>query len=1053
MKSNEHSRALLLILLFLVWPCPVTALEQLPIDLSLSSGMVTVVRVPQYPHDYTIRIEKTGESSWANDTPGKQFIDELVVLSSSAANTSLRLLIEGETIEPDVQELLDIVHYNAGSDAAKCISSFGKGLSVWNNDPESALPDFEKALSCSAILGIDFPELGLSVALANRAGGRLGRAEEIISRLPKVTDPKIAFARQYFFGKVLMEQDRDEEAYSALKESLPLANAMGGAPRFLSRDVATVQLDMIQTLLRRGKLDEGRALWIETRSLAELAQDRQVSGTLWQAAAAMALMEGDNPRAITAMENALERYANGSMQASAHRHLAYVYQRTGEYRNAIRNLRKALTRMDPTDGLIGVTDVQSDLAHMYALLGDRRRARHFVTIAINGEIKLNRQDRQSRLWNLLGSIERGDDRFDEAIAMHKKALSFFETSNDQEQTARTHTEIALSYEQQRKFEDAMLHSSKAMEILERIDAEAPPLLVAAHATALFVHGQEAQAMRLLSNELTANSPDAIATNLDLYEAAMRLAASSGNLELAIDYGGKAVRLVSGLRGQIEGDRLGSHWNLRTEEIYVGHIRNLIERFRRDGESDDAFEAFRVNSEFKSASLRRQRWSVLLQQESIADEVKEEIRRRRTAVRDAALAMDDAMGSDDFRAAQSAYFTALESLRIELNQVSPELTATFSSRTLSIGDIQQKLPENTIALSLILAEDNGLAFRIGPADWDVVDIPGRASYTNVIKQLEIEALGGGVFSARYMQEIASKLFVKGVPISNGTHILIEGHGVVGALPFAIMDVSEAGEPYRQLVDVFSLSLVPSVTDYFSNTPAQRSPNLRLAMLADPVFYGNQLPAVKVNDSVETFRNWVEGLRPLPWSRREAQAIQNNFPEQAVRVYSGIDANRESLFREDVRHADILHIASHGYFRERNPDVVGIALSSVSGDQGVVGDLVTLVDIEAHEFGSSLVVISGCQTGIGENLGGEGMNSIARGFLAQGATSVVSTLWPVSDKASAVFMGHFYRFLIQDNLPPHLALSQAQRALKSQPRFKKPAYWAAYVLTSSTGPVVN
>lgn len=72
-------------------------------------------------------------------------------------------------------------------------------------------------------------------------------------------------------------------------------------------------------------------------------------------------------------------------------------------------------------------------------------------------------------------------------------------------------------------------------------------------------------------------------------------------------------------------------------------------------------------------------------------------------------------------------------------------------------------------------------------------------------------------------------------------------------------------------------------------------------------------------------------------------------------------------------------------------------------------------------------------------------ISRGFVAQGAQHVIATLWPVSDRASAEFMSIFYQQLLETG-HVNQALQATQQAFISNPAYRDPYYWGAYVLTS-------
>ena len=110
-------------------------------------------------------------------------------------------------------------------------------------------------------------------------------------------------------------------------------------------------------------------------------------------------------------------------------------------------------------------------------------------------------------------------------------------------------------------------------------------------------------------------------------------------------------------------------------------------------------------------------------------------------------------------------------------------------------------------------------------------------------------------------------------------------------------------------------------------------------------------------------------------------------------------------------------------------------------------VSMAEISAEDFDADLVVVSACNTGRGFELRGEGNMSLARTFLAQGVDSVVSTLWPVSDPATALFMKEFYRALNEDKRTLAESLQSAQRVLRESGRYRHAFFWSGYVLTTA------
>ena len=91
-------------------------------------------------------------------------------------------------------------------------------------------------------------------------------------------------------------------------------------------------------------------------------------------------------------------------------------------------------------------------------------------------------------------------------------------------------------------------------------------------------------------------------------------------------------------------------------------------------------------------------------------------------------------------------------------------------------------------------------------------------------------------------------------------------------------------------------------------------------------------------------------------------------------------------------------------------------------------------------SSLVVLSACQTGLGD-ISNEGVIGLQRAFKMAGVETIVMSLWEIDDRATADFMGYFYKSLITGH-DKRQAFREAQRQLKK--KYDNPYYWAAFVM---------
>jgi len=95
-------------------------------------------------------------------------------------------------------------------------------------------------------------------------------------------------------------------------------------------------------------------------------------------------------------------------------------------------------------------------------------------------------------------------------------------------------------------------------------------------------------------------------------------------------------------------------------------------------------------------------------------------------------------------------------------------------------------------------------------------------------------------------------------------------------------------------------------------------------------------------------------------------------------------------------------------------------------------------------ADLVVLSACQTAVGQDVKGEGLLGLSRGFMYAGAQRVVASLWKVPDRASAELMKYFYRGMLVNGLRPAAALRAAQAVMRKNPRTADPYYWAGFIL---------
>lgn len=211
--------------------------------------------------------------------------------------------------------------------------------------------------------------------------------------------------------------------------------------------------------------------------------------------------------------------------------------------------------------------------------------------------------------------------------------------------------------------------------------------------------------------------------------------------------------------------------------------------------------------------------------------------------------------------------------------------------------------------------------------------------------------------------------------------------------------------------------------------------------------------------------------LPGTRIEAQAIgkqlmQNNIPTNMFEQEEGTEEAFKAL---DGKGMSLIHIATHGFAltddTPRNESAFRFILQEDAGGSplsrsglllsganyalkggklpaGIENGILTAREISLLDLsGTELVVLSACRTGAGE-IKDDGVFGLQRGFKKAGATTLIMSLWSVSDAATMQMMAAFYSGLMQ-GLSKHEAFHEAQAAVRSA-GFSDPCYWAAFVM---------
>ena len=282
------------------------------------------------------------------------------------------------------------------------------------------------------------------------------------------------------------------------------------------------------------------------------------------------------------------------------------------------------------------------------------------------------------------------------------------------------------------------------------------------------------------------------------------------------------------------------------------------------------------------------------------------------------------------------------------------------------------------------------------------------------------------------------------------VLIAPEGMLNLVPFgALVD-----ETKQYLVERFLFTYLTTGRDllgFNASSPAVGRP----VIIADPDFgtVGNGPTSARFALPSLVFDR-------LPGTAAEAQAIQAVLPN--AELLTGKEASESAL--KQLMRPRILHLATHGFFL-RDADLrgsgqqridssagwnpllrSGLVFAGVNqGQDGRDDGVLTALEATGLDLsGTGLVVLSACETGLGDTKNGEGVYGLRRALAMAGAESQLVSLWNVDDAATKELMVDYYQRLLSGTGRSE-ALRQTQRQMLTKDNRKHPFYWASFILS--------
>jgi CHAT domain-containing protein len=911
-------------------------------------------------------------------------------------------------------------YYEGQADSATAYLARGRDLAA-------TLGDHRTAGNALGILASVHKDLAVDLA---RAAELYAAAAAVRAR---TGDTRGAAADQNNLGTIAQERGDLDAARDAYERALALHRRDGRR-----RETALALANLAGIATTAGDYARAQSLYQEALAINRAAGDLAQSAFVLADLGRLATRRGDYPHAHARLSEALRIHesSGASLEAIGTRQdLAAIEAAMGDLQSALVTLRRAerdatgagadraveaalaLASADLSVQLGTFADAQAayDRAEsVYRAIGDehgRADAQHG-----RGLLLLLRDDHEGALRVLdlavRGYRNAGDRR---SVALTELVAGHVQREQGDTAAARrllTDARVALRSAGDVVGEAAALHA-----LGELAAARGTPLA----AESLYRSGLERLGER--------PAPD---VRWRLHAALGEALARRGSAQAAADELRRAIALLERVAGglRVEDRRAGfmaDKWETWAALARIEHAR---------GRTADAFDASeRMRARQMLDMLARGRIPAPRPVMTREQDLRRHIAELTTAIEQAG---DDArtlrepmlaaVSVDAARAALDRAQREYAALLLEMREHDPAYAALVANETVPWRAVAGRLRDDEVFLEYLVMDSTSLVFVVTRDTVAAIDLDvGRRTLARLVdfSRRTIDRREGSAGSTMWRAPLVTLQRHLIDPVERAGFLgrtrtlIIAPHAELHFLSFA--SLLAPGPSGGFLVERFQLAYAPSATAWV-RLAERRAPTRTRGVLA-----------------------LAPRIDKLPASRAEVDAIRTLHGRQATAL-TGPAASERAL-REAIPRHGILHLATFGVLNKHNPLFSFVELSRDGDDDG---------RLEVHEvFGldlaGQLVVLSACQTALGSGAvadvpAGDDWVGLVQAFLHAGAGSVLASLWPVDDRATAQLMERFHRGLASGESET-AALAEAQRAALRDPRTAKPFYWAGFSLSGT------
>ena len=866
------------------------------------------------------------------------------------------------------------------------------------------------------------------------------------------------------------------------RETLPLFEAAGDNYR---RSLALLSIG--DTYARLNEFREALDYFNQTLALASTLGDARLEAGAANYAGAVLDTLADVGKALEHFHRALKlaREVGWRLaEANALNNIGKIYNDAADWQKALEYYHQALPIIKSLGSKRNEAVILNNIGIVYNLSGEQEKALDYLQQSLALYRAVGEKDSEAYTLVNIGRVYVRMSEFQKALDQYQQAQAIQKQNGIQAQEGETLGEMGVAYAAQGQIDKALEYQRQAVESQHKAGNLRREALALTNLGKVYnLLEQPDKALEQFNQALAiVRSIDASVAAAAL-EGIARAEQKRGNLAGARKQITESLALIETVRARSSSLQMRASYRASVEKAYEFYIDVLMQQHAANPAQGYDAHALQASERGRARSLLEQLNEAQIDIRQGVDsgliEKERDLSRVLNAKAQREMQLKLRKASTEELAALQKEISALEDeyqqVQAEIRKTSPQYSALTQPQLLGLKEIQQQLDPNSVLLEYSLGEAHSYLWAVTPDSLKSYVLPKREEIQKIAQQVYQSLVARSVVKSletvdqrkeriaqadeqfkQSASELSRLILAPAAAELGSKRLIVVPDGALQYVPFAALSVSSL-TPLILDHEVVSLPSASAFAVQRQNLAARKPAPKGVAVIADPVFSptdprlkipGAETDATASTRIIEHLPSGANGgqasIPRLPFTRWEADQILAVAPAGANLKALDFYANRSIATSGELSNYRYVHFATHGYLDTTRANLSAIVLSMVDANGKPQDGFLRTHDIYNLKLPAELVVLSACETGLGKDVQGEGLEGLTRGFMYAGARRVVMSLWNVNDKATASLMQRLYTGMLRGNKTPAAALRAAQIEMLRTKQWQSPYYWAAFMM---------